>query len=87
MNCVHDVIIMAMKNNTSLTKLNMYANQISEEHIQLIIKALQHNNTLKHLVFPITSVSSETINLLVEAVNMKRKSCGCNETLEITHND
>ena len=42
-----DVTIMAMKKNTSLVRLDMCDNPISEECAQLIVQALQYNNTLQ----------------------------------------
>ena len=81
-----DAIIMAMKKNTSLFRLDMYGNPISEKCAQLIVEALQHNNTLQILRLPYYSEdTNKRIILSVEEVNKKRESCECQVKLEIIY--
>ena len=80
-----DVIIMAMKKNTSLVKLNMQNNPISGECAQLIVQALQYNKTLQWLWlnkgYP--DDVKEKIRSLKEEVNKKRETRGCQVKLII----
>ena len=75
---------MAMKKNTSLVRLYMYGNPISEECAQLIVQALQHNNTLQllQLNYYYHDVN-EKITSLQEEVNKKRETHGCQAKLKI----
>ena len=80
-----DVIIMAMKKNTSLVKLYMHSNPISRECAQLIVQALQYNNTLQQLWLNIGYPYGikKKIRSLGEEVNKKRETCGCQVKLTI----
>ena len=75
-----DVIIMAMKKNTSLVELNIRHNPIaiSGECAQLIVQALQYNNTLQQLYlndgYP--DDVKEKIRSLEKEVNKKRETHG-----------
>ena len=69
-----NAIVLAMKRNTSLVRLDIDDNPISGECIQLIFQALQHNNTLKILYlnknYP--NCIKRKIELLQEEINEKR---------------
>ena len=80
-----DAIMIAIKNNTSLTKLKMYNNPISGECAQLIVQALLHNNTLEYLGlnYGYPQDVKERIKLLAEEVNNKRENCGCQTNLQL----
>ena len=79
-----DAITMAMKKNTTLVRLDMYNNPISEECAQLIVQALQHNNTLQELCLNgYHDDVKEKIRSLQEEVNKKRETHGCQVKLQI----
>ena len=79
-----DDITMAMKMNTSLVRLDMNHNPISEECAQLIVQALQHNNILQELYLnDYNDDVKEKIRSLQEEVNKKRETHGCQAKVEI----
>ena len=74
-----------LKDNISLTKLNLGGNPISVKSGQLIVKALQHNTTLEELVLPeYTEDERSTIIPLVEIVNQIREIVKCQVKFNVT---